>query len=140
MTLTIRVRHLRPTSLPSIASNSVRWAVREKEDRARTDAQRNRVQARYAKKVGKAEKKVETARGKLQRAEAALGKARTQDTLAAKGRTWNLGTSLKSYIAPRVFYRWGQQVEYDVLGLYYPKTLQRKFAWVSEQEQIDFSI
>ena len=109
--------------------------AREKKDSARTDVQRERLQARYAKKIAKAEKKLETASGKLQRAEAALGKARTQDTIAARGRTWNLGTSLKSYIDPRVFYRWGQQVEYDVLGRYYPKALQRKFAWVREQEQ-----
>jgi DNA topoisomerase-1 len=108
--------------------------AREKKDSARTDVQRERLQARYAKKIEKAQKKVEIARGKLQRAEVALDKARTQDTLATRGRTWNLGTSLKSYIDPRVFYQWGQQVEYDVLGLYYPKALQRKFVWVREQE------
>jgi DNA topoisomerase-1 len=52
--------------------------------------------------------------------------------VAARGRTWNLGTSLKSYIDPRVYYQWGQQVEYDVLARYYPKSLQKKFAWVRE--------
>ena len=124
-----------PVRQASEALKALQQEAREKKNGARTGAQRERLQARYAKKIEKAGKKVETARGKLERAEATLGKARTQDTIAARGRTWNLGTSLKSYIDPRVLYQWGQQVEYDVLALYYPKALQRKFAWVSEQEQ-----
>jgi DNA topoisomerase-1 len=116
---------------------ALRQESREKKQDAKSDKQRDRLHARYAKKIEKAKKQVEVARGKLQRAEAALGKARTQDAVAAKGRTWNLGTSLKSYIDPRVFYQWGQRVDYDVLARYYPKTLQRKFAWVREQDQPD---
>jgi hypothetical protein len=30
-------------------------------------------------------------------------------------------------------------VDYDVLERYYPKALQRKFAWVKEQEQTEDS-
>ncbi|MFL7793974.1 MAG: hypothetical protein AB8I69_17665, partial [Anaerolineae bacterium] len=59
----------------------------------------------------------------------------TQDSVAVKKRTWNLGTSLKSYIDPRVVYEWGQAVDYDVLERYYPKALQRKFAWVRGEEE-----
>jgi len=44
-------------------------------------------------------------------------------------RDYNLGTSLKSYIDPRIYYRWGRKVNFD-WKLYYPKTLQRKFSWV----------
>lgn len=44
-------------------------------------------------------------------------------------RDYNLGTSLKSYIDPRIYYRWGKGVDYD-WKLYYPKALQRKFSWV----------
>ena len=44
-------------------------------------------------------------------------------------KNYNLGTSLKSYIDPRLYYDWGKRVEYD-WKLYYPKTLQRKFSWV----------
>lgn len=44
-------------------------------------------------------------------------------------KNYNLGTSLKSYIDPRLYYEWGKRVEYD-WKLYYPKTLQRKFSWV----------
>jgi hypothetical protein len=42
---------------------------------------------------------------------------------------------LKSYIDPRVYYQWGQQVGYDVLENYYPTALRRKFAWVRSQAQ-----
>ena len=64
------------------------------------------------------------------RAQVAMGKIKAQAMIAGKKRTWNLGTSLKSYIDPRVYYRWGQDVDYDVLSKYYPTILQRKFAWV----------
>jgi len=46
-------------------------------------------------------------------------------------KNYNLGTSLKSYIDPRLYYDWGKRVEYD-WKLYYPKTLQRKFSWVEK--------
>jgi DNA topoisomerase I len=117
------------------ALSALQREAREVKSEAETGEQRQRVKARFAKKIDQAQKKVETARNKLKRAEATLGKLQIQQTVATRGRTWNLGTSLKSYIDPRVFYRWGQQVDYDVLGRYYPKTLQRKFAWVREQDQ-----
>ena len=44
-------------------------------------------------------------------------------------RNYNLTTSLKSYIDPRIYYKWGKQVGYD-WKRYYPKTLQRKFIWI----------
>lgn len=44
-------------------------------------------------------------------------------------KNYNLGTSLKSYIDPRIYYDWGKRVEYD-WKLHYPKALQRKFSWV----------
>lgn len=44
-------------------------------------------------------------------------------------RDYNLQTSLKSYIDPRVFRSWGNKIDYD-WKLYYSKTLQRKFSWI----------
>jgi len=44
-------------------------------------------------------------------------------------RDYNLRTSLKSYIDPRIYYSWGKSVDFD-WKLYYPKTLQKKFSWV----------
>jgi len=47
-------------------------------------------------------------------------------------RNYNLRTSLKSYIDPRIYYDWGKRVEFD-WKLYYPKTLQSKFSWVERK-------
>jgi DNA topoisomerase-1 len=118
---------------------ALRCEAREKRQDAETEAQRDRLRVRYAKKIKRAKKKCETARNRLQRARVALDEARTKDRITAKRRTWNLGTSLKSYIDPRVPYEWGQRVGYDVLERYYPKALRRKFAWVKEQEATDDS-
>ena len=46
---------------------------------------------------------------------------------------YNLGTSLKSYIDPRIYYSWGRRIEYD-WKLYYPKALQKKFSWVEHRK------
>ena len=111
--------------------------ARQKRREAKTRAQREKIRVRYAKKIERAEKKVQTAEDRRQRARVARDKAQTKDSVTVKKRTWNLGTSLKSYIDPRVFYQWGQDVEYDVLGCYYPKALRRKFAWVRGEEADD---
>ncbi|MCK5562839.1 DNA topoisomerase I, partial [Candidatus Bathyarchaeota archaeon] len=52
-------------------------------------------------------------------------------------RDYNLRTSLKSYIDPRIYYDWGQKVEFD-WKLHYPKALQHKFSWV-ERDLINSS-
>ncbi len=49
--------------------------------------------------------------------------------LMTKTSNYNLRTSLKSYIDPRVYYDWFKKVDYD-WKLYYPTALQRKFSWV----------
>ena len=48
-------------------------------------------------------------------------------------RDYNLRTSLKSYIDPRIYYSWGKHVDFD-WKLYYPKTFQNKFSWVEKQK------
>jgi len=93
-------------------------------------AQRQRRLAAYERKVVRAEKRIERAQDRVARAQQALDKFDTREGMMARKRTWNLGTSLKSYIDPRVYYEWGQRVDYDVLEKYYPKALRRKFAWV----------
>lgn len=82
-----------------------------------------------SQRVAKSNKIVATAKERMKKAEAAKEKIKTDFQLAKAGRTWNLGTSLKSYIHPKIVYRWCQRVEYDWKRVY-PATLQRKFAWV----------
>jgi DNA topoisomerase-1 len=46
---------------------------------------------------------------------------------------WNLGTSLRNYIDPRVVVQFCNRVEYD-WHAYYPKTLVTKFAWAERSK------
>jgi len=109
---------------------ALREEAREKTAAAKTAERRQEIRQRYQKRIDSAQRRVEGAKARRARARIALGKIKARYTIAREKRTWNLNTSLKSYIDPRVFYDWGQQVDYDVLGRYYPTALRRKFAWV----------
>jgi DNA topoisomerase I len=52
--------------------------------------------------------------------------------LMKETKDYNLNTSLKSYVDPRVFYRWSKKVGFD-WKKYYSKTLQKKFSWIEEK-------
>ena len=47
------------------------------------------------------------------------------------GKNWNLGTSLRNYIDPRVSVEFCKRVNYDWKS-YYPKSLVTKFAWAEQ--------
>ncbi|MHA2377777.1 MAG: hypothetical protein ACXADS_00700 [Candidatus Thorarchaeota archaeon] len=84
-----------------------------------------------AARVARSEKAVETAQERVTKAKLTKKKVETDYALARDCRTWNLGTSLRSYVHPKVVYRWCERVEYPWRKVY-PTTLQRKFAWVEE--------
>jgi DNA topoisomerase-1 len=111
---------------------ALRREADEKEDDVGPD-KREKVRTRYQKRISVARRRVARTEGMLERAKLARDKVKVQASIAAQKRTWNLGTSLKSYIDPRVYYDWGQGVAYDVLEKYYPKALRRKFAWVRDE-------
>jgi DNA topoisomerase-1 len=48
--------------------------------------------------------------------------------LTKKTKEYNLGTSLKSYIDPRVYARWSTKVGFSLDKLY-PKALRKKYDW-----------
>jgi DNA topoisomerase-1 len=48
-------------------------------------------------------------------------------------RDYNLNTSLKNYIDPRIYADWGKRVDYD-WKQFYSKSLQRRFAWVDSTD------
>ncbi len=68
-----------------------------------------------------------------QKDKSALENMKLRIDIQGETRDYNLTTSLKSYIDPRIYYEWGKKVEYDWKN-YYPKTLQKKFSWVDRQE------
>lgn len=63
------------------------------------------------------------------RDKAAIEKATLQTKAYEITRDYNLGTSLKSYIDPRIYFKWGQKIDYDWRN-YYSATLEKKFSWV----------
>lgn len=69
------------------------------------------------------------------RAKIARAKLRLKIREMKMVKDYNLRTSLKSYIDPRVIYRWCQQVNYD-WRKYYPKTFQRRFSWIENPETV----
>ena len=60
-------------------------------------------------------------------------KAKLQIEAYEMTRDYNLGTSLKSYVDPRIYYDWSKKVDYD-WKKYYSKTLQKKFSWVEPDQ------
>ena len=55
-------------------------------------------------------------------------KARFDIELTKETREYNLGTSLKSYVDPRIYVKWACQVDFN-LDKFYPKTLRSKYSW-----------
>jgi len=57
-----------------------------------------------------------------------IEKTKVDLELSMKTKEYNLGTSLKSYINPKVYAEWASKIDYPLEKLY-PKTLQKKFLW-----------
>jgi len=55
-------------------------------------------------------------------------KAKFDLELMERTKEYNLGTSLKSYIDPRVYVEWASKTDFNLEKLY-PKTLQKKYSW-----------
>jgi DNA topoisomerase-1 len=79
--------------------------------------------------MAKLEKQAEQTR---ERDRQAIEKLELQIEAQQETRDYNLGTSLKSYVDPRIYYDWSRRVEFD-WKKYYSKTLQRKFSWVEDE-------
>jgi DNA topoisomerase-1 len=81
---------------------------------------RKASELRYLQRISKLHEQIQAARLKLK--------------LAKRTKNYNLGTSLKSYIDPRIFVYWAKKLNYDWKDLY-PKTLQKKFSWVEHSPE-----
>jgi DNA topoisomerase-1 len=62
-----------------------------------------------------------------------LRKAELSLEMAKLTRDYNLNTSMKNYIDPRVYKAWASHLGFDWQTLY-PKTMQRKFSWVNKSK------
>jgi len=95
--------------------------------------QRQRIRDMKAKQVERMEKLKQSLEKRKQRDISAVEKMKLKITVQKETRDYNLSTSLKSYIDPRIYYEWGKKVEYD-WKQYYQKALHKKFSWVDTQE------
>ena len=95
---------------------------------------------RTESKVVKTDKQKETKNGQIKRAKIQIKKSKQkhkerveklklQLDLTRKTKDYNLGTSLRNYIDPRVFKSWTDKVDADWEKLY-TAALQKKFLWV----------
>lgn len=81
------------------------------------------------KKIQETKPKTEKQKERLKEREE---KARLQLELAEKTSEYNLGTSLRNYIDPRVIKAWADHVDLDWRKIY-TSALQRKFMWVEKE-------
>ncbi len=116
---------------------ALRAEMAQRLEESATDKVRERREASYNKRIAAAEKRIRTARRRERRAKERLGEIKAKKLVAGRSRNWNLGTSLKSYIDPRVMTRWGARVDYDALEKYYPTALRVKFAWARVATESD---
>ena len=84
------------------------------------------IKLKHAERMSKLSQMLKSRR---KRDNVSMGKLELRIEAQKQTRDYNLGTSLKSYIDPRIYYEWGKQVDYD-WKQYYPKALQKKFSWV----------
>lgn len=68
-----------------------------------------------------------------QRLQERIRKLKLDIDLQNRTKDYNLNTSLRNYIDPRVYKRWANRAEFDWTSIY-PKTLQRKFLWASKSK------
>ncbi|MGQ9530975.1 MAG: DNA topoisomerase I [Candidatus Bathycorpusculaceae bacterium] len=94
----------------------------------------NNFEERLAKKeakLGELERDLKEKRKQGKKVDAVIGrieKVRLEIELMKNTKEYNLGTSLKSYIDPRVYAEWAAQVECSIDKIY-SKALRRKFGW-----------
>jgi len=79
----------------------------------------------------KKDKKRKSVEKRLQKIDEKIKKANLKIELMKNTKDYNLNTSLKSYIDPRVYYKWCEKVGFD-WKKFYSKTLQKKFSWVEK--------
>ena len=107
---------------------------RVKRQRERVAKQKQRIKDTKAKHAQRLEKLKQSLQKRKERDVIALDKMDLRIKVQKETRDYNVSTSLKSYIDPRVYYEWGQKVRYD-WKQYYSKSLHKKFSWLDCKEE-----
>jgi len=106
---------------------------RIKRQREAVTRQRQRIKDMKTKQVERIAKLKESLEKRKLRDITSLEKMKLKITVQEETRDYNISTSLKSYVDPRIYYEWGKQVAYD-WKQYYPKSLHNKFSWLDCQD------
>ena len=96
--------------------------------------QRERIRKLKRSHLERQAKREVSLEARKERNRQAIDKMRLQIEAYELTKDYNLGTSLKSYIDPRIYYDWSKKVDYD-WHKYYSKTLQKKFSWIDPELQ-----
>jgi len=107
-------------------------AEREKQGKS-VEKLKERIKKLKMKHRERVKKLNEHVENRKQRDKAYIGKLKLQIKAQKATRDYSLTTSLKSYVDPRIYYKWGRKVDFD-WKLHYPKALQKKFSWVELNE------
>jgi DNA topoisomerase-1 len=86
-----------------------------------------------SKQVERITKLKENLAKRKRRDSVSVEKMKLRISIQKETRDYNLSTSLKSYVDPRIYYEWGKKVAYD-WKYYYPKSLHNKFSWLDCQD------
>ena len=100
-----------------------------KHQRELVKLQKQYIKNLKAKQAERMEKLKQSLENRKRKDTAAVEKMNLKISVQEETRDYNISTSLKSYIDPRIYYEWGKQVAYD-WKQYYPKSLHNKFSWL----------
>ena len=92
--------------------------------KAKTPKQKKRIRLRRKKYRIRVKTRLENSNNRLEKARDRL------ELMKASGR-YNLTTSLKNYIDPRIYRDWGEEVDYS-WEKFYSSSLRKKFSWLSK--------
>jgi len=106
---------------------------RVKIQREAVTGQKQRIKDMKAKHVERMAKLKQNLENRKQRDSSSVKKMKLKITVQEETRDYNISTSLKSYIDPRIYYEWGKKVQYD-WKQYYQKGLHKKFSWLDCQD------
>jgi DNA topoisomerase-1 len=127
-------RQLKENEEQGRSTKSLENRIASKQKAMKTQRQRiRRLNTTHVKMMEKLRRQL---RDRKERDAASTEKLELQIRAQEATRDYNLGTSLKSYVDPRIYYDWGRRVDYD-WKKYYPKTLQSKFSWVENNSRGD---
>lgn len=126
-----------PTEDKALAEHNKRLRKARKSVQEAEKAYRAKVRS-IKTRLGQVHLALDRAREARQRAEAnyeeRVERAELQLELARRTRDYNLNTSLKNYIDPRIYRDWGDRVGFDWTRLY-TTSLKRKFQWALQEDE-----